>query len=45
VSVPCGFADGLPVGLQLAGRPFDDVRVLQAAHAYEQATQWHLQRP
>ncbi|MEZ5407626.1 MAG: amidase [Acidimicrobiales bacterium] len=45
ISVPCGFADGMPVGLQLAGAPFDDLRVLQAAHAYEQSTTWHLQRP
>jgi aspartyl-tRNA(Asn)/glutamyl-tRNA(Gln) amidotransferase subunit A len=45
VSVPCGFAGGLPVGLQLAGGPFDDVRVLQAAHAYEQSTDWHRRRP
>lgn len=45
VSVPCGFADGLPVGLQLAGGPFDDAKVLRAAHAYEQATDWHRQRP
>lgn len=45
ISVPCGFADGVPVGLQLAGAPFDDLRVLQAAHAYEQSTTWHLQRP
>ena len=45
VSLPCGFADGVPVGLQLAGRPFDDARVLRAAHAYEQATDWHERRP
>ena len=45
VSVPCGFAGGLPVGLQLAGGPFDDARVLRAAHAYEQATDWHTRRP
>jgi aspartyl-tRNA(Asn)/glutamyl-tRNA(Gln) amidotransferase subunit A len=45
VSVPCGFTDGLPVGLQLAGAPFDDTRVLQAAHAYEQATAWHRATP
>ena len=45
VSVPCGFAGGLPVGLQFAGGPFDDARVLRAAHAYEQATDWHTRRP
>jgi aspartyl-tRNA(Asn)/glutamyl-tRNA(Gln) amidotransferase subunit A len=45
VSLPCGFVDGLPVGLQLAGAPFDDVRVLRAALAYEQSTDWHTRRP
>jgi aspartyl-tRNA(Asn)/glutamyl-tRNA(Gln) amidotransferase subunit A len=46
ISVPCGFSSQqLPIGLQLVGAPFDEVRVLQVAHAYEQATIWHLQRP
>ena len=45
ISVPCGFSDDLPVGLQLAGRPFEEETVLRAAHAYEQATDWHLRRP
>ena len=46
ITVPCGFSEaGLPIGLQLAGRPFDEVTVLRAAHAYEQATDWHLRRP
>ena len=46
ISVPCGFsAAGLPLGLQLAGRPFDEATVLRAAHAYEQATDWHTRRP
>jgi aspartyl-tRNA(Asn)/glutamyl-tRNA(Gln) amidotransferase subunit A len=46
VSVPCGFSPaGLPIGLQLAGRPFDEVTILQAAHAYEQATDWHKRSP
>jgi aspartyl-tRNA(Asn)/glutamyl-tRNA(Gln) amidotransferase subunit A len=46
VSVPCGFsAGGLPIGLQLIGRPFDEARLLHAAHAYEQATSWHGRRP
>jgi Asp-tRNA(Asn)/Glu-tRNA(Gln) amidotransferase A subunit family amidase len=41
ISVPCGFAaGGLPVGLQLAGRPLAETTVLQAAHAYEQAAGW-----
>lgn len=42
ISVPCGFTSaGLPVGLQIAGAPGDDARVLQMAHAFEQATDWH----
>ena len=46
ISVPCGFSqDGLPIGLQLAGRAFDETTVLRAAHAYEQATEWHRRRP
>ena len=46
VSVPCGFSEsGLPIGLQLAGRPFDDGTVLRAAHAYEQAADWGQRRP
>jgi aspartyl-tRNA(Asn)/glutamyl-tRNA(Gln) amidotransferase subunit A len=46
ISVPCGFsAAGLPIGLQIAGRPWDEVTVLRLAHAYEQATDWHQRRP
>ena len=46
ISVPCGFSDtGLPIGLQLAGKPFDELTVLRTAHAYEQATDWHTRRP
>jgi len=46
VSVPCGFVtEGLPVGLQLMGRPHDDATVLRAAHAYEQAAGWREMRP
>jgi aspartyl-tRNA(Asn)/glutamyl-tRNA(Gln) amidotransferase subunit A len=46
LSVPCGFtAAGLPLGLQIAGRPFDEVTVLRVGHAYEQATTWHTRRP
>jgi aspartyl-tRNA(Asn)/glutamyl-tRNA(Gln) amidotransferase subunit A len=45
-SVPCGFtAAGLPIGLQLVGRPFEDGRVLQATHAYQSRTDWHLRTP
>jgi aspartyl-tRNA(Asn)/glutamyl-tRNA(Gln) amidotransferase subunit A len=49
ISVPCGFAelDGhrLPIGLQLLGKPLDELRILQIAHAYEQSTDWHKSRP
>jgi aspartyl-tRNA(Asn)/glutamyl-tRNA(Gln) amidotransferase subunit A len=46
ISIPCGFSDaGMPIGFQLAGKPFDELSVLRAAYAYEQATDWHLQRP
>jgi aspartyl-tRNA(Asn)/glutamyl-tRNA(Gln) amidotransferase subunit A len=49
VSVPCGFAevDGrrLPIGLQLLGKPLDEARIFQIAHAYEQSTDWHKARP
>ncbi len=45
MSIPCGFADGLPVGLQIMGRPFEEGKLLQVAYAYEQATNWHQQRP
>ena len=46
ISLPCGFTTGgLPIGLQLAGRWFDEGTVLRAAHAYEQATEWHKRAP
>jgi aspartyl-tRNA(Asn)/glutamyl-tRNA(Gln) amidotransferase subunit A len=46
ISIPCGFgSQGLPVGLQLAGKAFDEATVLGVAHAYEQNTAWHLRRP
>jgi aspartyl-tRNA(Asn)/glutamyl-tRNA(Gln) amidotransferase subunit A len=46
ISLPCGFtAAGLPIGLQLAGRRYDEATVLRAAWAYEQATPWHERRP
>ena len=44
-SVPCGFADGLPVGLQILGLAYGDAMVLRAAHAYEHSTDWHTRRP
>ena len=46
LSVPCGFSeDGLPLSLQIAGRPFEESTVFRAGHAYERATEWHMQRP
>jgi aspartyl-tRNA(Asn)/glutamyl-tRNA(Gln) amidotransferase subunit A len=46
LSVPCGFTTaGLPIGLQVIGRPFDEATMLRVAHAYEQATDWHRRRP
>ena len=46
VSVPCGFtSEGLPVGLQISGRPGADELVLRLARAYEQATEWHKRLP
>jgi len=45
ISVPCGFSDGLPVGLQIIGNVFEEATILRAAHAYEQATEWHLRKP
>jgi aspartyl-tRNA(Asn)/glutamyl-tRNA(Gln) amidotransferase subunit A len=46
ISVPCGFSNGgLPIGLQLIGRPFEEDIVLRGAHAYEQATEWRLKKP
>lgn len=50
INLPCGFAQTengtqLPIGLQLLGRAFDEGRILQIAHAYEQSTDWHKQRP
>ena len=46
ISVPCGFTrTGLPIGLQITGRPGDEATVLRMAHAYERATRWHERRP
>lgn len=44
--LPCGFSKaGLPLGLQIIGRPFGDAAVLRAGHAYQSATDWHQRRP
>ncbi len=46
ISLPCGFdAQGLPIGLQLNGPAFGEAKIIHAAYAYEQATEWHRQKP
>ena len=46
ISIPCGFTEaGLPVGLQVIGRHFDEESILKISHAYEQDTEWHKRKP
>ncbi|MDA0351247.1 MAG: Asp-tRNA(Asn)/Glu-tRNA(Gln) amidotransferase subunit GatA [Chloroflexi bacterium] len=45
LSTPCGFDAGLPIGLQLIGRPFDEGTLLRATHAYQRETDWHQRAP
>jgi aspartyl-tRNA(Asn)/glutamyl-tRNA(Gln) amidotransferase subunit A len=46
LALPCGFsASGLPLSLQISGRPFDEALVLRVGHAYEQASSWHTRHP
>ena len=46
LSMPCGMStQGLPIGLQIAGRPWEESTVLRVAHAYQQSTDWHRRRP
>jgi aspartyl-tRNA(Asn)/glutamyl-tRNA(Gln) amidotransferase subunit A len=46
LSLPCGFdRQGMPIGMQIIGKRFDELTVLRVAHAYEQATEWHLRKP
>jgi len=45
MSVPCGFSNNMPVGLQLIGNYFDESRLLNVAHQYQQTTDWHKQMP
>jgi aspartyl-tRNA(Asn)/glutamyl-tRNA(Gln) amidotransferase subunit A len=45
ISLPCGFSDGgLPIGLQLIGKPFDEATILRTGYAFEQATEWHKKK-
>jgi len=45
VSIPAGFCGGLPVGLQIIGKPYDEATILKIADAYQQVTDWHKQKP
>jgi len=45
ISVPCGFVDGLPIGLNIFGPQFSEGIILRTAYAYEQSTSWHKQKP
>ncbi len=45
VSLPCGFSNGLPIGLQIIGRPFDEERVIRTAYTFEQNTNFHTKAP
>jgi aspartyl-tRNA(Asn)/glutamyl-tRNA(Gln) amidotransferase subunit A len=45
ISIPAGFASGLPVGMQIIGKPFSEETLFKAAYAYQQATDWHKQKP
>jgi aspartyl-tRNA(Asn)/glutamyl-tRNA(Gln) amidotransferase subunit A len=45
LALPMGFSGGLPLSLQIAGRPFAEETVYRIGHAYEQATQWHTKHP
>ena len=45
LSIPIGFEDGLPLAFQITGKPFDEAMVMRVGHAFEQATEFHRQRP
>lgn len=45
LTVPCGFSENLPVGLQLIGKPFDEGTILRVGDAYQRATDWHTRQP
>ncbi|MFC2033897.1 Asp-tRNA(Asn)/Glu-tRNA(Gln) amidotransferase subunit GatA [Chloroflexota bacterium] len=45
ISIPAGFADGLPIGMQIIGKPFSEETLLKIAHAFQEVTDWHKQQP
>ena len=45
ISIPAGFGDGLPIGMQIIAKPFGEETILKIAYAYEQATEWHKRKP
>ncbi|MBN2076938.1 MAG: Asp-tRNA(Asn)/Glu-tRNA(Gln) amidotransferase subunit GatA [Dehalococcoidales bacterium] len=45
LSIPAGFSEGLPVGMQIIGKPFAEETIMKIGHAYQQATDWHKQKP
>jgi aspartyl-tRNA(Asn)/glutamyl-tRNA(Gln) amidotransferase subunit A len=45
ISIPCGFTEGLPIGLQVLGDAYDEETILGVAYAYEQASDWHMRKP
>jgi len=45
LSVPVGFADGMPIGMQIMGNYFEEAKLLNVAHKYQQATDWHTRLP
>ena len=45
ISIPAGFAEGLPIGMQIIGKPFSEETLLKIAYAYQQATEWHQRKP
>ncbi|MBU4339744.1 MAG: Asp-tRNA(Asn)/Glu-tRNA(Gln) amidotransferase subunit GatA, partial [Euryarchaeota archaeon] len=45
ISVPCGFSGGLPIGMQIIGKHFDESTILRAAYTFEENTDFHAKRP
>ncbi len=45
ISIPAGFANGLPIGMQIIAKPFAEETILKIAYAYQQATEWHKKKP